>query len=365
MAEGHEVLLATGTSLGPVARDFGIEARRAGIDDHDLVVETRRRWPELTAQPPGSWAPRMFAEIAAPAMATDVGDIIESWRPTLVIREEGEHGSPVAAAKASVPWITLGWGSPLRLPSELKPLAALVAPLWQSAGLAAPAAEDLYGAAVLDPCPASLYGSTERVEAINGRRPMRPTMHAVPSHRTTALPVADPSRPRAYVGFGTVPLYRDVPDLLRLVVGRAVVAGLEVVVTTSDAEVARTLEALDGEGVRAVDWVSLPDLLPSCSLVVGHGGAGTTMASLIHGVPLLLLPRGAPSQVRMADGCGQRGVAEVVDADAADVEGRIDAALAALSTGDRHRQQAAHVAAEIAALPAPQDCIAELERLAP
>jgi UDP:flavonoid glycosyltransferase YjiC (YdhE family) len=300
-------------------------------------------------------------------MATDAAAIIESWRPSVVVREEGEHGSPVAAAQASVPWITFGWGSPLRLPSELKPLSTLVAPLWESSGMAAPAAEDLYGVAVVDPCPASLYGSSGEVEAIGGRLPIRPTLPEVPSQRTMTLPAADLARPRAYVGFGTVPLYRDAPELLALVVRAVAAAGLDVVVTTNDPEVAQSLEAVDDDRVHAVDWVSLPDLLPLCSLVVGHGGAGTTMAALVHGVPLLLLPRGAPSQARMAEACGRRGVAEVVvadSADAGDVGGRVDAAVAALTTGDRHRQEAANVAAEIAVLPSPQECVAELMRLA-
>jgi hypothetical protein len=364
---GHDVLLATGASMAPVAESLGISSAAAGLDDDALLTETRRRWPELTREPPGSWAPRMFAEIAAPAMAADLAGIIESWRPSLVIREEGEYGSPLAATRASVPWLTVGWGAPLRTPAELAAMAALVLPLWESAGLGPPTAEQMYGLAVFDPCPPSLYGSVQRVASIGRRRPIRPTMHDLSAHASaasaaSAAPAAGSTRPRAYVGFGTVPLYRDAPELLRSAVARVLEAGLDVVVTASDPEVARSLTQLDADRVWAVEWVSLPSLLPTCSLVVGHGGAGTTLASLIHGVPMLLLPRGAPSQARMAEACGRRGVAEVVDPEGPGLQGRIDVALAALTSSDRYRQAATEVAQEIAALPSPQDCLAELHR---
>jgi UDP:flavonoid glycosyltransferase YjiC (YdhE family) len=43
-------------------------------------------------------------------------------------------------------------------------------------------------------------------------------------------------------------------------------------------------------GVEVHRWLPHADLLPQASLVVGHGGHGTTMAALAHGVPLLVLP---------------------------------------------------------------------------
>jgi UDP:flavonoid glycosyltransferase YjiC (YdhE family) len=38
-------------------------------------------------------------------------------------------------------------------------------------------------------------------------------------------------------------------------------------------------------------------LLPECSLVICHGGAGTTLGALTHGLPLVLLPQGADQYV--------------------------------------------------------------------
>jgi UDP:flavonoid glycosyltransferase YjiC (YdhE family) len=170
-------------------------------------------------------------------------------------------------------------------------------------------------------------------------------------------------RDLVYVGLGTVPMYRDDPRLLTMLVRSVLAAGFRAVVTTSDPEVCAALSALDGGPVAVREWVSLGRLLPACRLAVCHGGAGTVLAALTAGVPLLLLPRGAPSQTRMSTACGRRGVARVVaphDADPANV----DAALAALRDDDRYRRSAREVAGEIAAMPAPDALVPWVETTA-
>ena len=39
-------------------------------------------------------------------------------------------------------------------------------------------------------------------------------------------------------------------------------------------------------GVRVHEWMPHHELFPTASLVVSHGGHGTTLASLAHGVPV-------------------------------------------------------------------------------
>jgi UDP:flavonoid glycosyltransferase YjiC (YdhE family) len=60
--------------------------------------------------------------------------------------------------------------------------------------------------------------------------------------------------------------------------------------------IATTGPALEDAGLRVPSrvelhrWLPHEEVLPRTSLVVGHGGQGTTMAALAHGVPLLVLP---------------------------------------------------------------------------
>jgi MGT family glycosyltransferase len=47
-----------------------------------------------------------------------------------------------------------------------------------------------------------------------------------------------------------------------------------------------------GANTQVVRYVPHAEILPSASLVITHAGAGTTMAALGHGVPLLCMPMG-------------------------------------------------------------------------
>ncbi len=352
---GHEVRVATGEQLCPVVASLGLPAVAAGMSDVAMVTEARRRWPESEHEPPVNWAAGMFTDIAAPAMAADLAHVIASWHPDVVVREEGEYGAPVAAAATGTSWITHGWGSPLPSAAELDGLVRRVAPLWRAAGLPAPHVEGLYGAAVFDPCPPSLYGADRPVVATP---PIRPTPPRLPGADAAERPQ---SGPLAYVGFGTVPFYRDQPELIAAAVEALLGAGFAALVTTPDAELARRLRSLDPGRVQVENWVSLPRVLVSCELVVSHGGAGTVLAALGAGVPLLLLPGGSPSQSRMSHACARRGAARLVNP--GDVERTVlDTALTDL-TVDGFRAAAQELAAEIAGMPRAEEAVRFLEGL--
>jgi UDP:flavonoid glycosyltransferase YjiC (YdhE family) len=110
--------------------------------------------------------------------------------------------------------------------------------------------------------------------------------------------------------------------------------------------------------VRTVGWVPLPDVLPACSGIVHHGGAGTTLAAMAAGVPQLLVP-----------GAGDRRYnAELVEACGAGfarTEAAIDAAaLRRLVSDEALRARAELISADVAAMPAPATLVPRLEALA-
>lgn len=354
---GHEVRFATGEAMSQVLSSLGLTAIPAGMSDDALVAETRRRWPETERQPPADWAPRMFTDIAASNMLADLAPVIASFAPELLIREEGEHAGPIAAAAAGIPWLTHGWGSPLPARAALEELAERIEPLWRTSGLVPPSVEDLFGACLLDPCPRSLYDK---------HGPPFPTtaIRATPLISTDRRPPPRAAgQPLAYVGSGTVALYRDPSELIEIVVEALLSSGFCVVITTSHAELTARLIALDPERVHVERWVSLPDLFPHCRLVVSHAGAGTVLAALAAGVPLLLLPRGAPSQARMSQACQSRGAARAITSEPITAPD-IDEALRSLIAEDRFRTAARELAREIAATPGPDEIVPLLQTLA-
>ncbi len=357
MGGGHEVLVSTSTQFGGVVAACGLSFRAVGMDDDTMVAEARRRWPETMAQPAAAWTTRMFCEIAAQAMAADLASLIDEWRPDVVVCEEGEYGGPVAAAEAGVPWATVGWGSPLRSLDELAELGRLVAPLWRRVGMQPPVGAGLYGAAVFDQCPPSLYAG--RPPGVN-RHGMRPASATDADRRTFETWTA---RPLAYVGFGTVPLYRDAPDLTRTAVDVLVNLGFHVIVTCGDGGFATELQASYGDRVRAQPWVDLAHVMPCCDLVICHGGAGTVLAALGSGVPLVLLPRGAPSQVRMSSACEARGVGRAVVWNGVNAD-EVAASVADVMASARFSAAAREVSEEIAAMPSPSTAAAVLNEVA-
>jgi UDP:flavonoid glycosyltransferase YjiC (YdhE family) len=313
-AAGHDVRVATSPAFAPIVGELGLTAVAAGLDDDALVAEARRRWPRAAEEPPASWAPRMFAEIGAPAMTAELAPIVESWPPDLLVCEEGEHGGPAVARAAGVPWVTHAWGSPVRRGSD-------------------------HGLQLLDPCPPSLYAPDG--PPVAGR-----------AIRTADPPaaVASGAQPLAYVGFGTVPLYRPDPSLVVAVVRALLEHGFDAIVTTTEDELARRLRALDPGRVHVETWITLAEVAGACELIVSHGGAGTVLAALAAGVPLLLIPQGAPSQERMARACAGRGVAVVlIGAD------DVDQALTTLVGDAGFRDRAQEVRAEIEQLPGPAE----------
>jgi len=100
-------------------------------------------------------------------------------------------------------------------------------------------------------------------------------------------PVGSAARPRVLVSLSSVHIPGQDRMLQRILDGLADVP-CDVVVTTGP--------TIDPAGVHAppnaIVHRHLPhgEVLPTCDLVVGHGGHSTTMRALVHGLPLVVLP---------------------------------------------------------------------------
>jgi MGT family glycosyltransferase len=113
--------------------------------------------------------------------------------------------------------------------------------------------------------------------------------------------------------------------------------------------------------VRVERFVPQAELLPRCRAVVSHGGAGSVMGALAHGLPSVLIPMGADQMVN-ADRCAALGVARVLDAvRATPVDVREAVATVLEDPGYRHAAQ--QVRDEIARLPGPERAVELLEAL--
>jgi UDP:flavonoid glycosyltransferase YjiC (YdhE family) len=114
--------------------------------------------------------------------------------------------------------------------------------------------------------------------------------------------------------------------------------------------------------VRVERFLPLGDVLTDVDLVVSHGGSGSLMATLAHGLPSFLLPLGA-DQPHNAMRAEELGRAVTLDASTVTPE-EVGARARQVLADDAMRARCVAVADELKALPGPSAAIAALEKAA-
>lgn len=360
LAAGHEVAFATAADFCPRVEADGFTAFPAGLSLADQLAEAARRYPEEHALPPGRerftrFVPRMLAGVAAPPRAADLGAVVEQWAPDLVVHDETEFGAALAAATAGIPWADHSVG--ILRPLEMARLAGeTLAPLAERWSVDPGRFGGLFRYLYLDVCPPALQSPD--IGRIAVAHPMRNADleagpgDALPAWMGDLAPV-----PTVYVSLGTI--FGD------LEVFSAVLEGLRdedlnVVVTVGAGNDPAALGP-QPDNVHVEPFVAQSLLLPHCQAVVNQGGTAI-LPILAHGLPLLVLPRGA-NQFHNADavvaaGAGRRLLPAEVTA------GTVRHGVRRLLDDPSYRRGAGRVAAELAAMPGPADAVPLLERLA-
>lgn len=359
-AAGHDVAFATEERFCGRVERAGFDAFPAGLGP-GKVFERALALPDAVAPGPENAArfgAQMFAAVAAPAKAPDLVAIAERWRPDLVVADVTDFAGPVAAAVAGVPCVAHGLGP--RFPMELFEAAEeLAAPAWEAWGLERRPLAGMFGCAYLDTCPPSLQSAEAgRLAAV--ARPMRPVaFDALPGDALPAWAAELGARPVVYVTLGTVD--NEAEGVIEAAVEGLRGEPVDLVVTVGPS---RDPEELGPQpaNVHVERYVAQSLLLPSCDVVVAHGGSGTLLAAIALGLPMLLLPQGA-NQFTNAERAEALGVARCLGPP--DVRPQtVRAAVRALLDDPSYRLRARAVAEEIAAMPSPGDVVPGLEELA-
>jgi UDP:flavonoid glycosyltransferase YjiC (YdhE family) len=357
---GDEVAVAIAPEFVPRVQASGFTALTAGDNMGAWWAELVRRhpgepWSALLPEQILQWFwPHLFVEIGAAAMLRDLVPAAAAWRPDLLIYETFELAGPIAAAVSSIPSVhhTL---SPLPTSDSFRLAGVSAAPLWRGQGLEPAPLGGLQSDLCVDICPPSLRNpgaaTIDRVEAL---RPV-----AVAAVGDEELPPSVRSlrdQPTVHATLGTSATNADQAVLATVIEGLRDEA-LNIVVTVGPD---RDPAALGGQPSNVIVERYLPHalLLPMCALVVSHGGAGTMLAALSHGLPLLTVPQGADQYVN-AEACSRRGVGRTVvtgDLTAA----RVGTEVRTLLGDPGYRTRAQEVQAEIAAMPAPEDIVRTL-----
>lgn len=207
-------------------------------------------------------------------------------------------------------------------------------------------------------CPPS-FRSTAIAEAGAPHRLVRPVpFDAVPGETLPAWGDELPRRPIVYVTLGA--LDNDAPGVFEAALEGVREEPVNVVLTIGPGREPHELGP-PPPNAHVERYVPQSLLLPRCDVVVTHGGSGTTLAALGHGLPLLVLPRGA-NQFSNADRCVALGVGLRLLPDEVDAAS-IRHGVRDLLDQPRYRQRAVAMAGEIARMPPPAAAVPFLERL--
>lgn len=351
---GHEVTVATTdvfvpkmAALGLATIDVGMTVEQAR--DQLLASLSSEEMPKSDdGRPDIEMGGRLFIDIAGRRTAGELAPHLRRRRPGLVVYEPYDVGAAVAAHAAGIPAVCHAL-SP-RLPDSLMRAMAgdHLGRLWADHGVVNPSFDVFTGDAYLDIVPTALQEPSFLTDP--RRLPVRPVPFAEPGAPLPAW-VGERDRPLVYLTLGTVVATDDVL--------RPVIDGLGEL----DADVLLALGAADGatlgsvpRNVHVEHFVDQPAVLAHAALAVHHGGSGTTIGALTHGVPQLILPKGA-DQFWNADAMVRADLAAVLEP--AEITPETITRAAAAELGNL-RPPTLAVIDEIAAMPTPAAVLDQL-----
>lgn len=281
---GHTVAVAGSGGLVPRIEAAGFRAFSTSAPAHHAATPAVRDLTPLTrtdARAAELEFADNFGDRGARRTASALPAVIHDFAPDLVVRDETDLGTTIATELLEIPVVTH-----LVLASGLLLRPELVGPR-----LDAVRAE--HGLAP-DPDLARLATGLALSDfAPSFRSPDSPLPLSPTYYRSTRIHPARirPTRPRIYATLGTIFNTASGDLLERLLAGLAQLDA-DVLVT-----IGRQLDP-DHFGpqpshVRVERFVPQDEVLTEVDLVVSHGGSGSLMAALAHGLPSLLLPLGA------------------------------------------------------------------------
>ncbi|GAB7039601.1 MULTISPECIES: glycosyltransferase [Catenuloplanes] len=342
---GDHVAFLTSAGMGPLLDGQGFDLVPAGPMPDVLFAEAAARTgQDPAAAPTPQSVSAFFGEIRLDTTADEAIPAARDWAPDLIVGELTDTVGPLVAAVLGTPLATLSFGP--GIPAEFRDaIAANAAPHFTARGLDAPATLPA-GRWLLDLCP-DVLGPVAVPDGVT-RLPLRPEAHRGPDGDVTpALPPAPAGRPRVLVTFGSH--FGDPEIVLDLLT--ALRDGV-------DADFVGTALPGGPPSDLLVPFQPMAKLLAGATAVVTHGGAGTVLGALSHGLPLVIVPQGADQFVQAAAvsavGCGVVTTPGRPDAE------QLRAAVRTVLTDPAITAAAADVRKQIDDMPSPDEVAATL-----
>lgn len=351
IASGHEVRVAAPkafeSSVVDAGFDFGPLGERSDAERDAMFARMMAAsFDEANAIMLRDGFAGIYPRAALPAMI----ELLDGWRPDVVVREELEFASFVAAERRGIRHVQVATGL-LSTQSHFRPqLSDAVDGLLREAGIPAERATVQVDEPRLSLTPPSLEAPEDRSRAQRFR-----ALDSAPPRTSNA------DRPLIFLTFGSeAAAQRFFPDLYRATIEALADDSVDVLVAVGLSGEPAALGPLP-TGVRVERWVDQAEVLPRAALVVCHGGYGTMIGALAAGTPLVVIPLFAADQWMNGTRIAEVGAGLALEgaADLPRLPEAVDRALREPEFG----QRAQALAQEIAALPPAQEAITALEML--
>ena len=354
LSQGHEVVFASAESFRGRVRAAGFELLAAGIDRDELELRYAPYLKQLLTIDPGERRPYAFAwrfgAIDALAKVEELLAAATRWRPDLFVHEPCDLAAPLVAEALGVHSVQQGFGR--RVPAVcFEHAAEQVDSVWAELGLDPAPLCGAFRGDYIDICPPSL-----RPVAVDDGVPVF-EMRIASAVTTKGLPSwsgRSPNGRTVYLTLGT--MFNDLSVFEVLLDG---LSGVDctVVATVGRDKDPKLLEPLPPNAI-VERFIPQDEVLPHVQAVVCHGGSGSTLAALAHGLPMLMLPQAA-DQFENALACQEIGAALVLMP--GEISGdAIQAATTALLDDTTYTGNARRVAVEISKMQSPSAVLADL-----
>ena len=346
---GHDVGVLTAQPLSSHL-DAGFEMLPAGPTADVLLTEARRR---CGADPTDGTRPEVVAEFFAGTRVDLTFDqalpAATVWQPDLIVYEYCDFVGPLVAAVLRCPAMKLAYGPAYDAEYD-NAMACREASRYRRMGL-----EPTTPVAFLDTCPPSLQ--VEGWARPAGHQYLRPEPHSRYASSWAAPDFGDRNPlPTILVTLGTQ--FHN-PGILSLILRGLADLNVNILATVGPNGDPGEID-VDPSRVRIVRFVPLDNLLTAVSAVVAHGGAGTVLASLSRGLPLVLLPQGADQFLHARQVVSAHAGIVLLPNEA--TPAATGSALQQVLTDRSIRAAAQDIAEEIAAMDSPDDVIEKLHR---
>lgn len=353
-AAGHTVALSCGAAMASTVERLGFPVFQLGTASASAPERLPLR--PIDMQREAREFRDGFARDGARGRAPHMIALCRAWQPDLIVCDETDFGDMIAAESLGLPYASVlvlaaGFVAPAdTIRSALDEVRA------DFGLLPDPQLTMLSRYLVLAPFPASYRDPAFPLPAtaLNFRQSMPETPPDAP-----AWAMVLPGAPVVYFTLGTV-FNTESGDLFA-----RVLAGLRDLPINLLVTVGRHIDPAEfgaqPANVRIEQFVPQASVLPYCDLVVSHGGSGSVLGALAHGLPSVLIPMGADQPVNAAR-CVELGVARMLDPIALTPES-VRAAVTAVLENPVYRQAAAWMRDEFAALPDAAQIVPAIERI--